>query len=227
MMNEVHYIFYNGHTQRRTSMDISYLRLLPILFLSFFLSSCATLGHMRYARDPLNFHIVKEGELYRSAQPTGDDIRMIHTQYGIKSIINLRGEKSGEAWYEDEVEVTNELGLERRDIALPLEQLPDKEHLKAVLDAFNDLPRPILIHCKAGADRTGMAAAIFAFDHMGQPRQKAAGQLHPYFGHIPDFKPVQTYFIRDVYKGEEWALAPDGYDPCNIEYRYNEEHDCN
>jgi protein tyrosine phosphatase (PTP) superfamily phosphohydrolase (DUF442 family) len=189
---------------------------------------------MRYTHDPLNFHIVKEGVLYRSAQPTGDDIRMIHTEYGIKSIINLRGKRSGKDWYDEEIEVIKELGLRHADIPLPLERLPDEEHLKDILDAFNNLPQPILVHCKAGADRTGMAAAMFVFDHMNQQldednrRQKAAGQLHPYFGHIPDFKPVQTYFIRDVYEGEEWVLK-DYYDPCNIEYRYNdsEEQKCN
>jgi len=156
--------------------------------------------------------------MYRSGQPTGRDLRMVVNEHGIKSIINLRGTQPGEDWYDEEVAVSQALGLKRVDISMSAARLPHREDLLRLLDAFKDLPPPILVHCKAGADRTGEAVAIFALDHLKWSNRKAAGQLHPYYGHVPDLYPAKTYFIREVYQGEEWAREL--YDPCKQDYKY-------
>jgi protein tyrosine phosphatase (PTP) superfamily phosphohydrolase (DUF442 family) len=188
------------------------------LFLLAFLPSCATLEHLLYTYDPLNFHPVKEGVLYRSAQPSGRDLRRMTQEYQLRSVINLRGSHPGESWYDTEKAVSDELGLRRVDIGMSAVRLPHRDDLILLLDAFKELPRPILVHCKAGADRTGEAAAIFAMDHLKWSRREAAGQLHPFYGHFPDFTPAKTYFIREVYGGEEWARNT--YDPCRQDYSY-------
>jgi len=195
-------------------------KLLTLLFLFLVLTSCTTIKHVLYTHDPLNLHTVKDGVMYRSAQPSGTDLRRVVAQYeyDIKSVINLRGESSDKDWYVDEVGVSRELGLELVDISMSARHLPHKDNLIRLLDAFNELPRPILVHCKAGADRTGEAVAIFALDHLKWSKRKAAGQLHPYFGHVPDFYPAKTYFVREVYQGEEWAR--ESYDPCRGNYKY-------
>jgi len=202
----------------RTSRYTIAPKLLALLFLFLVLTSCATVKHMMYTHDPLNLHTVKDGVMYRSAQPSGTDLRRVVVQYGIKSVINLRGESPGKDWYGDEVAVSQELGLQRIDISMSARRLPHKDDLIRLLDAFNELPRPILVHCKAGADRTGEAVAIFALDHLKWSKRKAAGQLHPYFGHVPDLYPAMTYFVREVYQGEEWART--SYNPCRGDYKY-------
>ncbi len=193
--------------------------LLSIVFLCLLLTSCATIKHLLYTYDPLNFHIVKDEVMYRSAQPTWHDVRDIAEEYKIKSIINLRGARPGQAWYDEEVAISRELGLELVDIRMSASRLPHRDDLLRLLDAFKNLPRPILIHCKAGADRTGEAVTLFAMEHLKWSKRKAAGQLHPYFGHVPDLFPAKTYFVREVvYKGEEWAR--ESYDPCIQDYQY-------
>lgn len=192
--------------------------LLAVVFLFLLLASCATIKHMIYTYDPLNLHSVKDGVMYRSAQPTGRDLRMIDEEYGIKSIINLRGAQPGDDWYDEELSVSRELGIELFDVRMSAARLPHREDLIRLLDAYNDLPQPILVHCKGGADRTGEAVAIFAQDHLKWSKRKAAGQLHPYFGHFPDRFPAKTYFIRKVYQGEEWAR--EFYYPCQQDYKY-------
>jgi protein tyrosine phosphatase (PTP) superfamily phosphohydrolase (DUF442 family) len=182
------------------------------------LPSCATLEHLLYTYDPLNFHTVKEGVLYRSAQPSGRDLRRVTQEYQLKNVINLRGSNPGESWYDTEKAVSDELGLKRVDIGMSAARLPHRDDLIRLLDAFKELPRPILVHCKAGADRTGEAAAIFAMDHLKWSRREAAAQLHPFYGHFPDFTPAKTYFIREVYQGEDWARNT--YDPCRQDYQY-------
>jgi len=189
-----------------------FILLIPLL------TSCATIKHLLYTYDPLNFHDVKEGVLYRSAQPSGKELFLAVREYNIRSVINLRGAQPGESWYDIEKAVSDKLGLQRVDIAMSAVRLPHRDDLIRLLDAFKELPRPILIHCKAGADRTGEAAAIFAMEYLHWSRRKAAGQLHPYYGHIPDFTPAKTYFIREVYQGEDWARNT--YDPCLQDFEY-------
>ena len=192
--------------------------LLSVVFLFLLLTSCATIKHLLYTYDPLNFHIVKDGVMYRSAQPTWHDVRDIAEEYSIKSIINLRGASPGQVWYDEELAISQKLGLELVDIRMSAARLPHREDLLRLLDSFKILPRPILIHCKAGADRTGEAVALFALDHLKRSKRKAAGQLHPYYGHIPDLYPAKTYFVREVYQGEEWAR--EFYYPCRQDYKY-------
>ena len=69
-----------------------------------------------------NFHTVAAGKLYRSAQPSARDLSAYAQTPGIKSVINLRGQHHGEPWYDDELRVSNELGLFHADIALSARQ---------------------------------------------------------------------------------------------------------
>lgn len=180
-------------------------------------SGCTTLGQI--IGDRLNFHIVSEGRLYRSAQPTGEDLRRLVSRYGVKSVINLRGALPGDEWWEEEVQVSEELGLERVEIGMSVTRLPHRADLLALLAAYRELPRPILVHCQAGADRTGEAVAVWLIDHEGEPVERAKLALHPRYGHIPERWPAKLYFIEELYRGEAWAESD--YDPCaNPDWRY-------
>ena len=62
----------------------------------------ATVGaHIGFNQLTGNFHEVLPGELYRSGQPSGDDVQKYAQQFGIKTIINLRDENP-DGWYSDE-----------------------------------------------------------------------------------------------------------------------------
>ena len=41
------------------------------------------------------------------------------------------------------------------------DKLPPPEKMKEMLQVFDDGPFPILIHCRAGADRTGLASTVY------------------------------------------------------------------
>jgi len=192
--------------------------LLLLVAMTVLLGACQTIKQICYTYDPLNFHAVDEGVLYRSAQPTGGDLEMIVQKYGIKSVINLRGANPGQNWYDNEVIVSEQYGLKRVDISMSAGSIPHKPDLVSLHNAFRDLPRPMLVHCKAGADRTGEAAAIFVLDYMKLQKWEASRQLHPYFGHVPDLCPAKTYFFNKVYQGETWAR--ESYDPCHGDYEY-------
>jgi len=132
-----------------------------------------------------NFHTVAAGKLYRSAQPSARDLSAYAQTLGIKSVINLRGQHHGEPWYDDEMRVSNELGLFHVDIALSARQELSAAQLSGLEKAFRDAPAPILIHCKAGADRTGLAAALYVLEVLHLPVEAAAVQLSWLYGHWP------------------------------------------
>jgi protein tyrosine/serine phosphatase len=80
------------------------------------------------------------------------------------------------------------------------------------------MPRPILIHCQGGADRTGEASAIYLIDHLGYDREEAAKKaLKLRYFHTPLYAPAKTYFI-DRYLGEDWARTV--YNPCDAGWKH-------
>ncbi len=134
-----------------------------------------------------NFHTVAAGKLYRSAQPSAGDLAAYAQTFGIKSVINLRGRHPGEPWYEDEMRAANELGLYHIDFALSARRELTGAQLLGLEKALRDAPAPILIHCKSGADRTGLAAALYVLEIQHLPVAAAAAQLSLVYGHFPYF----------------------------------------
>lgn len=161
------------------------------------------------------YYEVDEGKVYRSAQP---DARQLSeaASAGIKTVINLRGPNPGKPWYDVEKEATTKAGILQIDIPMSADRIPHRKDLIALLDAFKKVPRPLLIHCMAGVDRTGEASAIYQMLYMGKSKEEALDMLSPEFGHFENIKPAKIYFIRDVWKGEAWARNQ--YDPCTGEY---------
>lgn len=131
-----------------------------------------------------NFHTVVAGELYRSAQPTPQDIEAYAKRYSIRTIINLRGAKPGRGWYDKEVAAAGKLGIRHIDFAMSSSRemkQADAAKLVALLEAA---PKPILVHCQAGADRTGLAAALYLANIAKVGEEQAERQISLFFGHV-------------------------------------------
>jgi protein tyrosine/serine phosphatase len=66
--------------------------------------------------------------------------------------------------------------------------------------------KPILIHCKAGSDRTGLAAALYVAAVAKGGERKAEGQMSIAYGHfgIP-FSP--TYAMEETFEAIEAELG--------------------
>jgi len=131
-----------------------------------------------------NFHTIVEGEAYRSAQPTPDEIRAYRDKYHIATIVNLRGAGPGEAWYDEEVRTANDLGIRHIDFPMNARTELTQQQSLALIALLQSAPKPVLIHCKEGSDRTGLASALYlaALAKAGEPASKA--QLSVRYGHI-------------------------------------------
>ena len=107
-----------------------------------------------------NFHTVIKNKIYRSAQPNSVELRYYIKKYHIKTIINLRGENKNKLWYQKEIVVSDKYNVKHYDIALSSHKLPTNFQLRKLVKLLQKAPKPILINCAGGADRTGLASAI-------------------------------------------------------------------
>nr|WP_298098759.1 dual specificity protein phosphatase family protein [uncultured Shinella sp.] len=152
-----------------------------------------------------NFAAVVPGEVYRSNQPTADDIAAYAGRYGIRTIINLRGRQENAAWYEDEIAAAKRLGIGHVDFPMVADQRLDAEGAARLIAILKDVPRPILIHCRSGADRTGLASVLYLAKVAGVDEATAERQLSVRFGHIgiPLLSP--TYAMDESWEALETA----------------------
>lgn len=186
------------------------------LFVGLLFVGSALFQSTAYAQ--FNFYEVDQGKLYRSAQMNERNLEETIRTHGVKTIINLRGENPDQPWYQREAAVAARNGTQMIDIAMNSETLPSRENLLKLLAAFKDAPRPILVHCQAGADRTGEAVALYEMIYMEKSKHEALKSLSFKYIHLAFKKPAKTYFIRDVWQGVEWAETQ--YRPCDGQYKY-------
>lgn len=159
------------------------MHLLRRILLATLLSLALLIGFFLHLQSTGNFHAIVAGEAYRSAQPTGAELTAWTARYGIKTVVNLRGAQPGTPWYDEERATSKALGLEHRDFAMSARKgltAPEATRLVALL---RDVPKPILIHCKAGSDRTGLASALYLVER-GSSEDIAEAQISLRFGHI-------------------------------------------
>jgi protein tyrosine phosphatase (PTP) superfamily phosphohydrolase (DUF442 family) len=156
-----------------------------------------------YEFEQNNFHLITAGEAYRSAQPDGAELAYYIRKYHIKSVLNLRGANPGETWYTDELSVSSKNNVAHYDISLSAYQEPQEKDIRTLTDIFVHAPRPLLIHCQAGADRSGLVAAMWKEFVDKEPKAEAMKQLSIFFGHLSvgSASAMDTFF-------EKWNPAP-------------------
>ena len=159
-----------------------------------FLALAAFLGWLEVSG---NFGTVLPGMVYRSSQPTPERLETYVNDHGIKTVLNLRGAAPGEPWYEAERQAAEKLGLTMVDfpLASTRELTPDEE--TTLLQILRDATPPLLIYCRSGANRTGLAAAAYLAFVAGQPPQVASRQISLRYGHLAvPFRPETSAMDR-------------------------------
>lgn len=132
-----------------------------------------------------NFHTVAEGQLYRSAQLDKRDLADVIAVHNIRSILNLRGAHPGEGWYDDEVATADARQVTHYDVPISASRPVAPETMQRLVEILRAAPKPLLIHCKSGADRTGLVAALYRYVVKGQTGPEAETELSIIYGHFP------------------------------------------
>ena len=168
----------------------------------------------------LNLHTV-DTRLWRSAQPSPRDIRRLAGR-GLKTIINLRGGRSHGAW-QLEKDAAERQGITIVDLVLRSREAPDRATLLALPAFFESLTYPALAHCKSGADRAGLFAALYLLVMHKADARTALRELSLLRGH---FRYAQTGILDafiEAYRDEgeangkaflDWVR--DDYDPARL-----------
>jgi hypothetical protein len=143
---------------------------------------------MRCLSDILyNFHWVVPGEAARAAQAWGGFLKSYLARRGIKAIINLRGNNSDLSWWQYETRVARELGIAHLDAMMDSRKLPTRKMLLRLIESFDTAPKPFLLKCSGGQDRTSFASALYIIHRDGWGAvEKARAQFarFPYL-HFP------------------------------------------
>jgi protein tyrosine/serine phosphatase len=153
-----------------------------------------------------NRHRVDDG-LWRSAQPAPHDIRWA-ARRGIRTVVTLRGGRSFGSW-PLEREACERAGIALVELPLYSRAVPTREAIHAVDRALKSIAYPALMHCKSGADRAGIAAALYLILVRGASAAEAAAQLHLRYGHVKSAKTGILDAFLDRYRedGEAAGLS--------------------
>ncbi|MFC2968689.1 tyrosine-protein phosphatase [Acidimangrovimonas pyrenivorans] len=123
-----------------------------------------------------NLHEIAPG-VWRSNHPGPTRLRR-YQEMGINTVVSLRGE-THKSWTLIEKEACARLGIELIFLSrYSARNLPTRAVLLEFIDALGKLPKPFVMHCKSGADRTGFAAALYLAAIQGRSAEEAFAQLH-------------------------------------------------
>jgi protein tyrosine/serine phosphatase len=182
------------------------------------------LDHALFRLSWANFAPVVHGSLYRSNHPTPARLAAYARQYGLRTIVNLRG-KAGNGSDALSREAASRLGLELIDAPLKSQGAPEPKRVLHLLDAFKRMGKPALLYCKSGADRTGFAAALYLI-YQGVGASSACRQLSRQFGYFAHSNAGILRAFIDAYAREaegkiglvDWLRT--GYDSAALEQSF-------
>lgn len=165
----------------------------------------------------LNRHLVAPG-VERAAQPSPRHIRAA-ARRGVKTIVNLRGARPC-ASYLMEQEACARYGIALVDFMMTSRAPPRRQDIVRFDRIMAEAERPVLLHCKSGADRAGLASALHLILNEDRPVEEALGQLSWRYGHFGSARTgVLDAFLR-AYQADNAASpvdfrtwAAERYDP--------------
>ena len=121
-----------------------------------------------------NFDTVVAGRLYRSGFPDDRFLDYVRRRYGIQHVVSLFGASEVHAR-------AKELGMKVTILDLRDKREINPRDVKMLLDLFDSNER-VLVHCKAGRDRTGFVIASYRILRQNWPLPRAMEEMEAH-GH--------------------------------------------
>jgi protein tyrosine/serine phosphatase len=166
-------------------------------------------------------------DLWRSNQPGRRRLMRMKTM-GIRSVLSLRGD-SFDAASLVEKDAAAEVGIPLDFVRMRAQKLPRPEVLLEAIAKVRDLPKPLLIHCKSGADRTGLMVTIYLHAIKGVPLGQARRALSWKYAHASWGRAGIVHTVLDAYAAahdetgigfEDWVAT--AYDPDALTQAFND-----
>lgn len=115
-----------------------------------------------------NLHKVSD-DLYRGAQPTAEGIEQLEA-LGVKTIINLRSSDTDRS-------LLTAPGIAYERIPMTAWRAHDEDVVRFLQIVSDESRLPAFVHCRRGADRTGMMVAIYRVAVQGWDKEQAIAEM--------------------------------------------------
>jgi protein tyrosine/serine phosphatase len=167
----------------------------------------------------LNYAVVEEGRLARSAQPGPADLAIIRRKHGLGTILSLRNKEEDPviAWAKRQ-------GIKVVVFKMNADIPPTRHQVGLFFDImrgdtvdFGDygdtvrktygiqrekvrLPFPVLVHCAHGSDRAGVMIAVYRMAFQGWSAKKSQKEMLMHL-HVPFAHPRLFDYLEEVSSG--------------------------
>jgi len=143
-----------------------------------------------------NFYKVNDW-LYRSEQPKETGFKNLE-EFGISSVVSLRTSN-------DDRKLAAGTNLNLVSVPIVTWTIEDKDVAKA-LGEIRKAEKPVLLHCRHGADRTGLIIALYRVMYHGWSKEEAKDEMlnggygfHSIWSNIPEYlDEVDIEKLRDM-----------------------------
>lgn len=145
-----------------------------------------------------NFCVVTPGALWRGETPSHSDAQWL-VDHGVRTVISLQLDvrRSFESVHPGPGVVGSVTYFRVSDFAATqvLTHRHIDDHVAEVLAIIQEAPKPALISCRAGVDRTGIIAAAYRVLVDGMSRQEAIKEMEGF--HSP-WNPLNARYVRGL-----------------------------
>lgn len=149
------------------------------------------------------FREVRPG-VFRSPQPSEERLARRIDEHGIQSIVALRGMGDGVA---ASARAAEGAGIMFWNVPMSATRLPSPATLLELWRVAEQAPRPVLLHCRAGVDRTGLASALFVLHDTGDLAMARAQLSWLPYGHVGLFGTGAMDEVLDRYAPHHGSLS--------------------
>ncbi len=148
-------------------------------------------------------------DFYRAAQPNKEAMASF-VDFGIKTVVNLRHN------HNDADEAAG-MPLVLRRVRINTWSIEETEVVEAVALILSS-PKPVLLHCQHGADRTGLITAVYRVTQQGWSKAEAKREMieggygyHKIWTNIPEWlDKMNTQRVTERIRARSAELAQSG-----------------
>lgn len=129
-----------------------------------------------------NLAVVVPGKVYRANHPAPFHLARFARRHHLHTLLNLRGHRrcGSDALSR---EAAPRLGLAHVDMAFESRGAPHRDRILRFAEIYRSVAFPMLMHCKSGADRAGLASGLVVLFEGGTATE-ALAQLSWRYGHF-------------------------------------------